>query len=193
MLIASGSYVARLKLSRSSECQSYPRILLFIHQNGVAEISHRHRAYAIEDVKFSRTMLDSIDKILSTIYPYRRSARLAIRDPKNLWVIAWRLAGEKSRREKPVCPQKCERVQIIPDSITVIMPVIYVLHTHARTHALPPLAPLNSPRGGTMNTLLSKHARRVAWRGVASLLDYLERSHVGSPGSWKRVERVERG
>lgn len=76
--------------------------------------------------------------------PYRRSARLAIRDPKKPWVIAWRLAREKSRREKPVCPQKCERVQIIPDSITVIMPVIYVLHTHARTHERTPFHP--SPR-----------------------------------------------
>lgn len=53
------------------------------------------------------------------------------------------------------------RADNTPDGITVIMPVIYVLHTHAR----PPLfAPLNSPRGGMMNTLLSKHARSgVVW------------------------------
>ena len=74
------------------------------------------------------------------------------RRPEKPRVIAWKAEerlGARSRKpprvEKPVCPQKCDRVQIMPGDITVIMPVIYVLHTRIPRPA--PSVPLNPPCG----------------------------------------------
>lgn len=127
-------------------------------------------------------MLDSIGRIGS----YRRwlDCPSATRKARGSSRGSEVTAHGRNSGEKPVCPQKCERVQIIPDSITVIMPVIYVLHTHARTPS-PPRLPKFTPRRDDEHAF--KQTRSLcgaAW----SPLDYLERSHVGS--RWKRVGRV---
>lgn len=96
-------------------------------------------------------------------------------------------AGDNSSREQRARRETClpakmrARADNTPDGITVIMPVIYVLHTHARPPLPTPLRPAKfTPRRDDEHAF--KQTRSL-WRGVVPTTTWT--GLVGSPGSWK--------